>query len=138
MHYLSLRFSFCFLTLSIMDLKMTGLNYIPLLVEKLKLTYPEKIILFGSYAYGEPSEESDLDILVVTSDNIVPSSFSEKSTIYLRISKAIADIKKKIPIDLIVHTKAMHRIFIEKDSLFARELLTKGKVLYEKSNERLV
>lgn len=117
---------------------MTGLNYIPLLVEKLKLTYPEKIILFGSYAYGEPSEESDLDILVVTSDNIVPSSFSEKSTIYLRISKAIADIKKKIPIDLIVHTKAMHRIFIEKDSLFARELLTKGKVLYEKSNERLV
>jgi predicted nucleotidyltransferase len=111
---------------------MTGLHYIPLLIEKLKLTDPEKIILFGSYAYGEPSTGSDLDILVVTGDDVIPSSFSEKSLIYLRISKAIAELKKEFPIDLIVHTKAMHRRFIEKDSLFARELLTKGKVIYEK------
>ena len=113
---------------------MTGLNYIPLLIEKLKSTQPEKIILFGSYAYGIPTENSDLDILVVTGDEIIPSSFSEKSQIYLRISKSISDIKMKFPIDLIVHTKAMHQKFIELNSLFARELLTKGKVLYEKNN----
>jgi predicted nucleotidyltransferase len=113
---------------------MTGLNFIPLLVEKLKSTQPEKIILFGSYAYGSPNENSDLDILVVTSDDIIPSSFSEKSQIYLKISKSISDIKTKFPIDLIVHTKAMHQKFIELNSLFARELLTKGKVLYEKNN----
>jgi uncharacterized protein len=113
---------------------MTGLSYIPLIIEKLKVTCPEKIILFGSYAYGKPSIESDLDILVVTSDNIIPSSFSEKSLIYLRISKAITDIKKKFPVDLIVHTKAMHQRFVENDSLFARELLTKGKVLYERND----
>ena len=113
---------------------MTGLKYIPLLIEKLKQTQPEKIILFGSYAYGEPTGNSDLDILVVTSDNIIPSSFAEKSQIYLRISKVISDIKKEFPVDLIVHTKAMHQKFIELDSLFARELLTKGRVLYEKNN----
>jgi predicted nucleotidyltransferase len=113
---------------------MTGLNYIPLIIEKLKSTLPEKIILFGSYAYGEPTINSDLDILVVTSDNNIPTSFSEKSQIYLRISRAISDIKKEFPIDLIVHTKAMHLKFIEINSLFARELLTKGKVLYEKNN----
>ncbi|HEY5590924.1 MAG TPA: nucleotidyltransferase domain-containing protein [Paludibacter sp.] len=113
---------------------MTGLNFIPLLVEKLKSTQPEKIILFGSYAYGSPNENSDLDILVVTSDDIIPSSFSEKSQIYLRISKSISEIKTKFPIDLIVHTKAMHQKFIELNSLFARELLTKGKVLYERNN----
>ena len=113
---------------------MTGLNYIPLLIEKLKSTQPEKIILFGSYAYGIPTENSDLDILVVTGDDMIPSSFSEKSQIYLRISKSISDIKTKFPIDLIVHTKAMHQKFIELNSLFARELLTKGKVLYEKNN----
>jgi len=113
---------------------MTGLNYIPLLIEKLKSTQPEKIILFGSYAYGIPTENSDLDILVVTGDDIITSSFSEKSQIYLRISKSISDIKSKFPIDLIVHTKAMHQKFIELNSLFARELLTKGKVLYEKNN----
>ena len=113
---------------------MKGLDYIPLILEKLKSTDPEKIILFGSYAYGEPLKDSDLDILVVTSDDIIPSSFSEKSLIYLRISKAITDIKKEFPIDLIVHTKAMHQKFIENNSLFARELLTKGKVIYEKNN----
>lgn len=113
---------------------MTGLNYIPLIIEKLKSTHPEKIILFGSYAYGEPTDDSDLDILVVTGDNNIPSSFSEKSKIYLRISLAISEIKKEFPIDLIVHTKAMHKNFIALNSLFARELLTKGKVLYEKNN----
>ena len=113
---------------------MTGLNYIPLLIEKLKSTQPEKIILYGSYAYGSPNENRDLDNLVVTGDEIIPSSFSEKSQIYLRISKSISEIKTKFPIDLIVHTKAMHQKFIELNSQFARELLTKGKVLYEKNN----
>lgn len=113
---------------------MTGLNYIPLLIEKLKQTQPEKIILFGSYAYGEASDSSDLDILVVTGDDMIPSSFFEKSKIYLKISRAISDIKKEFPVDLIVHTKAMHKKFIETNSLFARELLSNGKVLYEKNN----
>ena len=113
---------------------MTGLNYIPLIIEKLKSTQTEKIILFGSYAYGNPTTHSDLDILVVTSDKTIPASFAEKSKIYLKISQAISDIKKEFPVDLIVHTKAMHQKFIEDNSLFARELLTKGKVLDEKSN----
>lgn len=113
---------------------MTGLNYIPLIIEKLIPIQPEKIILFGSYAYSEPDDNSDLDILVVTGDNNIPSSFSEKSKIYLRVSKAISDIKKEFPVDLIVHTKAMHQKFIEINSMFAREILKRGKVLYEKNN----
>ena len=113
---------------------MKGLSYIPALVGKLKSAQPEKIILFGSYAYGEPNENSDLDILVVTNDETIPSSFSEKSKIYLKISSTISDIKKEIPVDLIVHTKAMHQLFIETDSMFAREIQSKGKVLYEKNN----
>jgi len=37
------------------------------IVEKIKKEYqPKKVILFGSYAYGEPTEDSDLDILIVT------------------------------------------------------------------------
>jgi len=113
---------------------MTGLHYISLIVEKLKQTSPEKIILFGSYAYGEPTDQSDLDILVVTNDDFIPANFSEKSKIYLRISHAISEIKKEFPVDLIVHTKAMHQKFLENNSLFARELLSKGKLLYEKNN----
>ena len=113
---------------------MTGIQYIPLIIDKLAQTNAEKIILFGSYAYGTAGPDSDLDILVVTSDETIPSSFSEKSKIHLRISKAISDIKKEFPVDLIVHTKAMHEKFIKLNSLFAQELLNKGKVLYEKNN----
>jgi len=114
---------------------MTGLNYLPLIVEKLKSTDPEKIILFGSYAYGVPNEDSDIDIMVITSDEKIPKSFNEKSQIYLRISKSISDIKREIPVDLIVHTKAMHEKFIELNSLFSQELLQKGLILYEKYNQ---
>ena len=46
---------------------MKGEEYIPLIVEKLKKADPSKIILFGSYAYGIPEKDSDIDILVVTS-----------------------------------------------------------------------
>jgi predicted nucleotidyltransferase len=113
---------------------MKGLHYITLITEKLKNADPEKIILFGSYAYGEPSDNSDIDILVVTRDNVIPASFSEKSQIYLRVAKTISEIKKDFPVDLIVHTKPMHIEFIKKNSAFARELLEKGKVIYEKDN----
>ena len=97
-------------------------------------TEPEKIILFGSYAYGEPNENSDIDILVVTKDETIPKSFTEKSMLYVQVSKMISDIKKNYPVDLIVHTKAMHELFIQKNSMFAKELISKGKVLYEKHN----
>ena len=116
---------------------MKGEKYIPLLVERIKKESPEKIILFGSYAYGEPTEDSDIDILVVTSETRMPADYSEKSQIYLRIAHTITDIQKQFPVDLIVHTLAMHEKFIETNSLFCRELLLNGKILYEKNNRRL-
>lgn len=113
---------------------MKGNTYIPLLIEKLLQTDPEKIILFGSYADGTANEDSDLDVLVVTTDEIIPESYAEKSKIYLRISRTISEIKREFPVDLIVHTKAMHRKFLKLDSLFARDLSQNGKILYEKNH----
>ena len=113
---------------------MKGFDYIPLLVECLKTTDPEKIILFGSYASGNVSPESDIDILVVTSDNSIPESFAEKSGTYLKIARTISKIKRNFPVDLLVHTKAMHEKFLQLNSLFAQEILNNGKVLYEKNN----
>lgn len=104
------------------------------LIEKLKKTDPCKIILFGSHAYGKPGPDSDIDILVVTEDDFLPENFSEKNDIFLRVSNSITDIEKKIPIDLIVHTKAMHRKFMEMRSMFARKIAADGKVLYEKNH----
>lgn len=104
------------------------------LVENLKTTDPFKIILFGSHAYGAPGPESDIDLLVVTDDDFMPRDFAEKNAIYLRVAESITEIEKKVPIDLIVHTKAMHRKFIEMESMFSRKITAGGKVLYEKTH----
>ena len=40
---------------------------------------PQKVILFGSYAYGTPDENSDIDLYVVTKDDFVPQNWKEKS-----------------------------------------------------------
>ena len=106
-------------------------NYIPIIVQKLKKASPEKIILFGSYAYGNPTPDSDLDIMVVSNDNTLPGSYKEKSEIYLKIAHLIDDILAEVPVDLIVHTKPMHEIFNHKKSMFSREITEKGKVLYD-------
>jgi len=104
------------------------------LVEKLKEIDPYRIILFGSHAYGEPGPDSDVDLLVVTDDEVIPKNFAEKNAIYLRVAGSIAEIEKKVPIDLIVHTRAMHRKFFELGSMFSRKIAAEGKILYEKTH----
>jgi len=92
---------------------------------------PDKIILFGSHAWGEPDEDSDIDMYVVTKDEYIPKNFKEKMDIKAAFAEALRDIRKKNPIDLIVHTKTMHRRFLEMGSMFSRDLRQKGIVLYE-------
>lgn len=96
------------------------------IVERLKPLDPDKIILFGSYAYGTPNEDSDIDLYVVTKDEFIPQSFKEKMDVVRKVSIAIDDICKKYPTDLITHTKAMHNKFIELDSMFSRKILRDG------------
>lgn len=96
------------------------------IVERLKPLDPEKIILFGSYAYGTPTKESDIDLYVVTKDEFIPQNFKEKSELHLKIVRALKDLMTDIPTDLITHTKAMHSKFIEMDSMFSRKILKDG------------
>ena len=49
------------------------------------------------------------------------------------MSWVLREIKKRIPIDLIVHTRPMHEEFIRQGSMFAREVAERGEVLYEKA-----
>lgn len=61
-----------------------------------KNVQPEKVVLFGSYAYGEPYEDSDLDILVIK-ESVLPRHERVRE-----IKKCLRGIK--IPVDLIVYT----------------------------------
>ena len=66
------------------------------IVNKLKEINPDKVILFGSYAWGEPHRESDLDIIVITNDDIMPKNYTEKMEIYLKVSRLLSDFKKSV------------------------------------------
>ena len=83
---------------------------------------PEQIILFGSHAYGTPTLESDLDLLVV-----MPFAGSPLAQA-VNISR---QLKLMIPIDLIVRTRAQVNERLAMDDFFMREIVERGRVMYE-------
>jgi predicted nucleotidyltransferase len=99
------------------------------IIEALKPLDPEKVILFGSYAYGEPTPDSDIDLYIVTKDDFMPQSFKEKNILYLRVSKCLRNLRKVIPIDLIVHSKKVYELFSNSESSFYRNDINNGVVL---------
>jgi len=108
-----------------------------LIIEKLKILNLYKVILFGSLAYGNPDNDSDVDLIVVTNDEYYPQNYQEKSDLYLKVSNVLTDIAGKIPIDLVVYTKSMYFQFIQAESLFSKEVLKNGVVLYENDHKRM-
>ena len=86
---------------------------------------PGKVILFGSYAYGQPTADSDVDLLVVMPHR---GSSAETAT---RIRLACP---RTFPMDLIVRTPAELRRRIQMGDQFVREITSKGIVLHESRN----
>lgn len=85
---------------------------------------PDQIILFGSHAYGTPHADSDVDLLVV-----MPAR--DELSQAARVTLAFDPV---FPLDLLVRTpQRLRRRLAEGDS-FLQEIISKGVVLYEKSN----
>lgn len=87
------------------------------------------IIMFGSYAYGDPNDASDLDLIVVLDKNTCRNSYDEMTADYLTVSRALRGIKKRVPIDLLVYSIPEYRRFIDSKSLFARKIAKEGVIL---------
>jgi predicted nucleotidyltransferase len=88
---------------------------------------PDKIILFGSHAYGTPHADSDVDILV-----IMPCRNTIDQAVKIRW-----EFSAPFPMDLIVRTPKDLIWRIEEGESFHTEIITKGKVLYEKGRSRM-
>lgn len=84
--------------------------------------HPDRIILFGSYAYGNPSEDSDLDLLVV-----LPF---EGRPVYKSI-EILEMLHPTVPLDLIVRTPEQLASRLAQHDFSLHEVIQKGKVLYE-------
>jgi len=85
---------------------------------------PEKIILFGSYAYGIPTKDSDLDLLIVK-DSSLPRPKRARE-----IRKYLWGISE-IPKDIIVYTQKEIDDWKEVEEAFVTKIVKKGKILYE-------
>ena len=105
-----------------------------LMLKNLSALSSKNLSIFGSYAKGTQSNDSDVDLLVVTNDNFLPESFAEKMKIKLKIAAALHSIRKHSDIDLIVHTKPMYEKFIQLNSGFKKEILSTGTIIYEANN----
>ncbi len=96
------------------------INYI---IEKIKLiSNPDKIYIFGSYAYGKPLENSDLDILIIK--NNVKNRLQE----IINIKKEI--ISKDYSIDILLYTEDEYLKKIKEGWQLFDEISKKGKLYY--------
>ncbi len=88
---------------------------------------PQRIVLFGSYASGNPTADSDVDLLI-----IMP--FKEKP-----VFKAVEmrmKLRPPFPVDLIVRTPEKIRERLNLGDFFLQDILNTGKVLYEENHVR--
>jgi predicted nucleotidyltransferase len=85
---------------------------------------PEKIILFGSHAYGEPDENSDVDILVIM--NFEGSARHQAIEILQKVDYHFS-------LDLIVRSMDQTQSRIKSGDFFLKDVVEKGKVLYDRN-----
>jgi uncharacterized protein len=87
---------------------------------------PDKIVLFGSYAYGTPNENSDVDILV-----IMPCRNQLDQAV-----KISYQINPPFALDIIVRKPTELQWRLQEGESFSTEIMSKGKTLYEKDHAR--
>lgn len=110
--------------------KPVPMENIKQVVEKIvERFHPDKVILFGSYAYGQPTYDSDVDLLVLMETS-------------LRNVEQAVEIRKAVdfpfPADVLIRTPEQIANRLALGDVFLREVITKGIVLHEADNARVV
>ncbi len=83
---------------------------------------PRRIILFGSHAYGTPTEDSDVDLFVI----MPPGTREFEKAVEIRLA-----VEGTFPMDVVVRTPANVRKRLKKGDPFVKDIVEKGRVLYE-------
>jgi predicted nucleotidyltransferase len=110
---------------------MRNQHLIDEMTERLKELKPYKVILFGSYAKGTATEDSDLDVLVVLDSNEIARSFDDRMNRWNTIYPVVLETNRKIALDVITYSKAEYEYLLREKDFFVEEIASTGKVLYE-------
>lgn len=95
------------------------------IVRRLSRDYePEQMILFGSYAYGEPTDESDIDLLIVKDTGESPLQR------WTNVRKLVSDLRIGFAFSPLVVTPSELEKQLKKGDSFFEDILVKGKKLY--------
>lgn len=86
---------------------------------------PNQVILFGSYAYGKPRRDSDVDLLIIMDTSLRPS---------LQAAQIYLEIEHSFPLDIVVRTPQQVEKRLQEGDFFLQEILAKGVTLYEAPN----
>lgn len=95
------------------------------ILERLLIGYaPQKVILFGSYAYGDPTPDSDIDLLIIKE---TPERFIDR---WVTVRRILSDSKRMVSLETFVLTpqEVSRRLAI--GDQFLAEILDNGEVLY--------
>ncbi|MBI4649304.1 MAG: nucleotidyltransferase domain-containing protein [Bacteroidia bacterium] len=99
------------------------------IIEKLKSEYkPLKIILFGSYAYGNPTEDSDIDLLILKNTN------KRRVDRFVQVKRIIYNPNHKIPVSPLIYTPSELEERLKIGDDFIKEIIQKGKIFYDKTS----
>jgi len=98
---------------------------IQVIVQKIIEGYaPQRIILFGSYAHGEPNEDSDLDLLIIKGTSERPMDR------HLRVRRLVSTPGRRLSFDPLVLTPEEINERLDIGDQFVQGILTQGDVLY--------
>lgn len=102
---------------------MVGMDSVREMTDRIVKEFkPEQIILFGSYAYGTPTSDSDVDLLV-----ILP--FEGKAP--RKSLEILNKVNPRFAVDILVRTPQQVQQRLAWNDFFLREIMEEGKVLYE-------
>jgi len=91
-----------------------------------------KIILFGSYARGAATEDSDIDLLVILDTEEFAKTFKDRMNRNLTVSNALLDINREFAMDIIVYSHGEFEYLDKKESDFIKEIKSTGIEIYAK------
>ena len=106
---------------------MTTENILSEITATLKQYGIEKIILFGSYAYGTPNKYSDIDLLVIKN---IPENETRDFRIKLKKALWLKLGQLNYSFDILVDNEQRIQKRIEMGDLFYKEIYSKGKIIY--------
>jgi|TARA_Y100000310_G_scaffold245507_1_gene250487 predicted nucleotidyltransferase len=99
----------------------------PEIVERLKPLNPDKIILFGSYANGNPTDDSDIDLFLLKDD----LQAEEMNNFEIDAKMRLLDLISRYKVGFDILSYPTNKIYEREDYFYKVDVLQNGKVWYE-------